>query len=826
MAAPGAAAQLPASSISTGLSVDDEVKEYEKILKLRDEIFSGNHPRLKVAQQFVRKPARRDPQGPPPAKEQVPKHGLDGSTSERHPESAARGKQPANVPSVAKEPSGPTATSRSSRAPTKPSSEIDPIFLTKSEELVRAELQLQRGRLERTLREQIDQRRQESRQKVALQDAKPEFDVTEVLGKALELVRHSPSSETYGPPKAPSDSLDENSFYSSRAPDSPPVTNRQWPSPRHTHPENLAADAPVDRFADELQRLEALNNSGTDQEMQDAYPVADHRLPYRRRPSYKAYEGFVANKFPQSQQQTDAFEEPEYSPPAPGVPPMGTDSREYQSALTSGARRPEPSYQLPDRRRYGRGSLSPPGDMTIVRNHITSPAAPRPSRVSPLATAKVPKAQRLKESLPAAYGQDRVRAEQETARSSPEGPAPASRLMPRKRRRVQEERDGSRRVSSRRQAVDPSEPHIKQEPVSPPPFADDPPNIRARVPQERPVYIDIASPRYTPVIERREPAYEIDPYDVHEPGVSRAASRVSVRRPVRDDQDLRRVASLHHARQPEYIREYVDRPSQPSVQIPYPVERPPQEKARYYDEAPVTYSRRYVPMDEPISPGYRDAYYEEDASPRVMAPPPRRIVVDEQGRQYYEVLPAPRMQSVIPPYSRVPRSDIYDENAPPHQQSARATSIVGDPYSGRRYMQEMPPPRQTYRRVTDYPRPVPTERPSYPMPLENREVIPRSASLQVADHPARRTAYIDDEAPRERIVRMSSVRPPTVRYEDPREMVPHMEPVHPASRAVSTYVDDDRRPREYIERPVYADARPAREERYYDSDGSAVFMRT
>ena len=815
MAAPGAAAQLPASSISTGLSVGDEVKEYEKILKISDDIFSGTHPRLKVPQQFVRKPAPRDPQGPPSTKVQVSEPGQTGNVPETRSESVAKGKQSANISPVAKEPYGPP----------KPSSEIDPIFLTKSEELVRAELQLQRGRVERTLREQIDQRRQESKQKVALQDAKPEFDVTDVLGKALELVRHSPSSEALGPTKAPSDSFDDNnSFYSSRAPDSPPDANRQWPSPHHTHTENVASNAPI-VYADELQRLEALNNSGTDQEMPDTYPVADQRLPYHPKPSYKAYEDFVANTFPEPKQQADAFEEPEYSPPAPGVPPMEqADSREYQSAMTGGARRVDPSYQLPERRRYGRGSQSPPGDVRIVRNHITSPAAPRPSRVSPLATAKVPKAHRLKESLPA-YGQDRVRPEQEAARSSPEPPAPASRLMPRKRRRVLEERDGSRRMSSRRQAVDPSEPYIKQEPVSPPPFADDPPNIQARMPQERPIYIDIASPRYTPVVERREPAYEIDPYDVHDPGVSRATSRLSVRRPVRDDQDLRRVASLQHARQPEYMREYVDRQTQPPVQVPYAVERPPQEKPRYYDEPPVSYSRRYVPVDEPVSPGYREAYFEEDVSPRVMAPPQRRIVVDEQGRQYYEILPTPKMQPMAPPYSRASRGDIYDENTQLHQPSVRASSIVGDPYSGRRYVQEMPPPRQTYRRVTDYPRQVPSERPSYPMPLENREAIPRSASVQVGDYAPRRATYIDDEVPRERIVRMSSVRPLQPRYEEPREMVQHMEHVHPASRAVSTYVDDDRRPREYIERPMYVDTRPPREERYYDSDGSAVYMR-
>lgn len=788
------------------------MKEYQKILKISDDIFSGTHPRLKVPQQFVRKTAARDLPNPSPAKPQVSRSGPSGRTPERHSESVAKGKRPSHASPSVKVPSGPTA-------PKTPSG-IDPIFLTKSEELVRAELQLQRGRVERTLREQIDQKRQESRQKVALQDARPEFDVSDVLDKALELVRPSPSSETHGPAKAPSDSFDENSFYSSRAPDSPPTVNRR-PSPRPTHTEKLATDAPVGHYADELHRLEALNNSGSDQEMQGAYRVEGQHLPYRK-PPYSAHEDFATTKFPESQQQPDTFEEPEYSPPAPGVPPMErTDSREYHTGFASGSRRQEPDYQFPDRGRYGRGSISSPRDVRIVRNHITSPAAPRPSRVSPLATAKVPTAHRFKDPQPT-FAPDRARAEHDIGRGSPEGPPPASRLMPRKRRRLHEERDGSRRVSSKRQAVDHSEPFIKQEPVSPPPFADDPPNMRSRATQERPVYIDIASPRYTPVVERREPVYEVDPYDVHgDPGVSRATSRLSVRRPVREDQDLRRVASLHHARQPEYAREYVN----PPPQRPYTVERPPQEKARYYDEPAVSYTRRYVPVDEPVSPEYRETYF-EDVSPRVMAPPQRRIVMDEQGRQYYDMMPAPKMQPMPSPYAHVQRGDIYDEHAPLHQPSMRAASIVEDPYIGRRYMQEMPPPRTTHRRVTDYGRPVPSERPSYPMPLEDREPLARSSSVQIGEYPARRTAYIDDpEPPRERIIRVSSVRPPTARYEEPREIAQPVESMHPGSRAMSTYVDDDRRQREYIERPVYVDARPAREERYYEGDGAPVFMR-
>lgn len=815
MAAHGAAAHLPASNLSTGLPVDEEVREYEKILRISDDIFSGTHPRLKVPQQFVRKPPPRDPIPKP----QGPKVGLSDNILDWQSPSVGKGKEPAVAPSPAKEPSAAPAVSQPSRGAPKPASEIDPIFLTKSEELVRAELQLQRGRVERTLREQLEQRRQDSRQKVALQDARPDFDVSDVLNKALELVRPSPSSDAHGPAKAPSDSFDENSLYSSRAPDSPPSAKRK-PSPPPTRSGNLAADAPVNRYADELQRLEALNHNASDQEVQDTYPVADQHAPDRRKPPYGAQE-YATNKFP-VRQPADALDEPEYSPPAPGVPPMErSDNVEYQSAFAGDARRHRPDYQHPERRRYGRRSLSPPGDVRVVRNHITSPAAPRPSRVSPLATAKVPTANRLKEPQPV-YDSVRLGAERDIDRASPEAPAPAPQLMPRKRRRVQEERHWPGRVSSARQAVDISEPHIKQEPVSPPPFADDPPSARSRGRQEPPVYIDIASPRYTPVRERREPAmrepvYEPDRYEAPaDAGVPRTVSRLSVRHPVRDDQDLRRVASLQHARQPEYPREYVEQVSpRPMNTTPYGVVERPPERARYYDEPATPYSRRFIPVDDAqVSPSHRETYVDEDVSPRIMAPPQRRIVMDEQGNQYYEMLPPPKMQAMPQPYARMPRGEVYGEHAPLRQPSVRAGSVVQDPYSGRRYMQEMPPPPPTYRRVTDYGRPTPSERRPYAMPVEEREAVPRSSSVQVGEYPGRRVAYVDEpEVPRDRVMRMSSVRPGTSRYEEPREMVQQVGGVPPGSRAVSTYMDEEpRRPREYVERPAYVEAR---DERYW-----------
>ncbi|RAK96399.1 uncharacterized protein BO80DRAFT_429132 [Aspergillus ibericus CBS 121593] len=811
-----ATAQIPpasGSSISTRLPASEEVQEYEKILRISDDIFSGTHPRLKVPQQFVRKPASRiPPASSTPAQVKLGDQ-LKSPPKTQPPPSAPSATRPANsqAPSAGSAPSGAPGPSR---ILPKPASEIDPIFLTKSDDLVRAELQLQRQRVERVLREQLDQKRQEFRQKAALQDAKPDFDVSDVLVKAFEMVNPSPSIDAPGAGE-PSDSFDENSFYSSRAPDSPQHGEqpRQSPAPQ-SNSEELATEAPAENYSDELQRLEALNKTGSDQDVQDTYPVADHLVPYDQRHPHHGEVDVAARKFPEANPPTDAFEEPEYSPPAPGVAPMERDDNYgLQRGYPGGTKRRAPEGRAPERPRHARRSLSPGSDVRIVRNHITSPAAPQPSRVSPLAIAKVPPVHQVKDSRPD-YGPER--------HASPE--APVQPLTSRKRRRL-DERDRARPSYTRAQAPLNVEDYIKEEPVSPPPFTDTPQAYRSRQPQERPVYIDIASPRYTPVLERREapvrdPAYEYEVYEPHgEPGIPRTVSRLSARRPIRDDQDLRRVASLHQARQPEYAREYVDQASPQTIRAgSYAiVERPPPERIRYYDELAAPPTRRYVPVGEsPTSPRLHETYYEEEPATRVMAPPPRRIVIDEDGNQYYETLPG-RLQPIVPPPSRLPRSDVYDDRAALRHASVRAASVLEDPYGGRRYVQDMPPPPAAYRRVTDYARPAPSERRPYGAALDERGAFPRSASVQVTEYGTRRPPYVEEaELPRERIVRMPSVRPPTSRYEEP-QVIQRVESVRPGGRDVSVYVDDGaRQPREYIERPVYVATRPLREERYYD----------
>ncbi|KAI9369468.1 hypothetical protein BJX61DRAFT_147807 [Aspergillus egyptiacus] len=797
-----AATQLPASSVGSKIPAAEEIREYEKILRISEDIFTGTHPRLKVPQQFVRKVASRN--APASVTPQNKADENAGSSSKAPIQHGARTTKPAGSRSV-NTANGSSTTATPARAIPNPASEIDPIFLEKSDDLVRAELQLQRQRVEREIREQVELRKQESKQKVSIQDATPDFDVSEVLTRAFELVKPSPSLEASGP-AAPSDSFDENSFYSSRAPDSPQHGDHQKQSSASPLPhEELGTEATRERYSDELQRLEALNRPDSDQSMQDTYSAADHQTSSHQRPPHD-FEGISAYKVQHVRQQVDPLDEPEYSPPAPGIAPMErVNSYESQRATQHASKR-----RAVDRGdHYGRNSVSPAEGVRVVRNHITSPAAPRPSRVSPLAIAKVPSVHQL-HGPRSEYDSER--------RGSPD--VPAQPLVSRKRRRLHDEMDRPRPPAYTSQSGGSVKPFIKEEPVSPPPFADTPPMYRARAAQEGPIYIDVPSPRYTPVIERREPplrtaAYELDPYDeTHiDSGIPRTVSRLSTRRPMRDDQDLRRVASLHQARKPEYVREYIDQPIAHSARNgPYTiVERPPQDSARFYEEPGMPPPRHY----SPIPPQMTETYYND----YVAASPPRRVVVDEHGNQYYETLPAPRAQAMPPPASRIPRTEVYDGPAPMRHASVRAASVIEDAYGGRRYVQEVPP-QAAYRRVTDYARPPPTERRPYATPFEAREAFPRSSSVQVHDYTNRPGHYTDEaELSRERIVRLPSVRPPTTRYQEPREVVQRVDSVRPGGRDMSVYVDEEtRRPREYIERPVYVATRPVpREERYYEN---------
>lgn len=781
----------------TGTSLN-EASEFEKILRIRDEVFSGSHPRLTVPAHALRPASSQTPSQthlnvPPP---------FPTSASPNRP-ATSRSRREEDATQASPQTNG---LASSSTQPASNVSEFDPIFLTKSDDLVRAEIQLKRQRLEKALKEQFEHKRQDARRKPAPSEAKPDFDLPAILAKVSNPAK-SPSSKDEADA---SDSFDENSFYSSRAPDSEP-------------------EGPNESGEEIEDAVQADERSGP--------PVVSAVMgsPLEQGATYEPSANVPRLPQPATAQSTavamdldDEEEEGEYSPPEANAYPA---SKIVQPEAMQDTRDPRgrPLRRYSENEDNGRRLLSPSeANMRIVRNHITTPLAPQPSRVSPLAVAK-----------DATFSQNgRQRRSQRIGRpGSPQTPDDFQGLPPRKRRKMEKRME---RKARRNGAYSPD---VKEENVSPPPFHDVQPLGSGKLRPmgaDRPIVIDDEPERdvhYMPPPERYvdSPSRPIHRQveqlmPLSEP---RALSRASVR-PMRDDQDLRRVASMHNMRTEaprEYVEPYYETPtrtravSYARVGSPAVIESPHQPR-----EVPVEYDRppQEVRVVRTPAPVYREVY--DDAEPtyryaaELMPPPPpmiERIVVDQYGRRFREIVqerptPVPRAMSVR-------RTDVD----PPYEnyRSPRAGSVFVDAPPERVYSSsDMPPPAVTYRRAAESTRPSAVPGPGTreyfdPGPL------PRSSSVQVMDRPPRATVYADERPDYREPIRMGSVRPPDSRYEEiqPLEMMSRPQSVRPVGREGSVFVHE-RAPvsHEYVpsEQPRYRAVVP--EQRYYDPQGREI----
>lgn len=156
-----------------------ELDQYEKIVRFCNDIFSGEHPSIKL-------PADQTP--------------IDAVTLENTLREASKRAQ----------------ESRAS-APKQPA-RVNAIFLEKSDELVCAEIQLERQRLERSIRDELEEQRAV---KHVPTDAWSSLDLSDILSKALALTgaNDAENGGASGQKRAnndnASDSFDDNTFYSS-----------------------------------------------------------------------------------------------------------------------------------------------------------------------------------------------------------------------------------------------------------------------------------------------------------------------------------------------------------------------------------------------------------------------------------------------------------------------------------------------------------------------------------------------------------------------------------------------------------------------------------
>ncbi len=765
----------------------NESSEFEKILRIRDEVFSGGHPRLTVPAHALRVSSSQTPVAVSQSLLNIHSQFPSSASPNRHASTQARQEEGATQ-----------VQAKANGLPSQPASnfsEFDPILLTKSDDLVRAEIHLKRQRLERALKEQFEHKRQDARRKPAPSEAKPDFDLPAIVDKVLNAPK-SPSSKNEGDL---SDSLDANSLYSSRAPDSTP----DGPNESGEETDEGQADEPSGQAV-----VSAVMGSPLAQDVVD--DISTNAAPLRR--------PMAATTMDLDEEE----EEGEYSPPEATAFPT---PKMPQSQAMSDSRDPRgrPLRRYSETEDNGRPLSPSETNMRIVRNQITSPIAPVPSRVSPLAVAKDPPfSQNGRQRRPQRIGKP----------GSPPSPDDQGYLPPRKKRRLEKRQE----IKARRNGA--YSPDIKEENVSPPPFHDVQPlgsgRLRPTGP-DRPIVIDdepVQEVRYMPAPERyvESPSRPVHRQveqlmPLSEP---RALSRMSMR-PMRDDQDLRRVASMHNMRAEaprEYADPYYETPTRTRAVSYARVESPAMvESPRYQREIPVEYDRpqdmRVVSTPAPI---YREMYDDGEPTyryaPEPMPLPMERIVVDQYGRRFREIVQ--ERPSAVPRAMSVRRSEV--EPAYDNYRAARAGSVFMEAGPERSYAAaDMPPPPVSYRRVAE-----PIRSSAVPGGAIRKYAepgsLPRSSSV-LMDRPPRSAMYPDERSDFREPVRMGSVRPPVTRYEEvqPGAMMARPQSVRPVAREGSVFAHD--RPQvshEYMaaEQPRYRAVEP--EQRYYDAQGREV----
>ncbi|OCL04347.1 hypothetical protein AOQ84DRAFT_324567, partial [Glonium stellatum] len=187
---------------------------YERLFQLQDEVFAGKHPRIKLPDSILEQVAPRHVQNISSSYRPTANGTANGAASSLHTSSYPETPSYFYQPTVAFVPQPPNGQRPFSA---KPSSSIDPVLLTKSDDLVKAELGLKRQRIERAIKDQVDKRGPTRDSDLALA-AEARFDVDDLLAKALELVKPISGLQTSANRNSDgSDSFDENSYYSSQA---------------------------------------------------------------------------------------------------------------------------------------------------------------------------------------------------------------------------------------------------------------------------------------------------------------------------------------------------------------------------------------------------------------------------------------------------------------------------------------------------------------------------------------------------------------------------------------------------------------------------------
>ena len=758
-----------------------EIHEYEKLVRFRDDVVSGAHPRIKpshlpgrVAQsqsqsqgqiqgQSQKQKQRPTPSQPAAAKKAV-KHGGRPVIDNFQSHQANKRRPQVNMGLTQPPGLGPLpGTSARPRPPAPAKPEINPVLLEKSADLIKAEIHLQRQRVERSLKEQLEQRRAANKASEQL----AELDVADVLAKAMSLLHATPpgqsTDDAAANASAPTDSADDDTFYSSR----------------HDTPESNM----VSRLPNESEDEEMRDGSPYEPEL-DFEPLAQGPI----QPAPQAIPG-VAPLRPQQQLNTPAVSQP--APAAavtvPGLSIGASNStRVYQSrgpeasnvAQSSSGSRSEESGNTGSAQLSGAQDLVRVNerllnrelarDPPLVRGHDLSPLAPQPTHVLPPAIA------RERQLLPAepsvgplaAPAQVTALRNQPSNGSSPESSSYASKAAEKKAKRKKRKAD---RLAAGAAAASP---YIKPEPRSPSPLTPQyaRPNKRQRYSQQQPLEILDDEPRY------EQPAVVGGYQQGYQPRVVRQERVVGYERA--DDYRPRHGEEPILVASPRYERVYYDdyRPPPPSgfpagpepaqyvareVRTVRPpsriVEGPFEDGATYYRDVRTASRMSVRPAAYPERSQSPVGY---ERPPAAMPPPralPRRIVVDAYGRQYLEPVRSAtvvREEAVADPraqYEQILSPSAVARRPEPYDDSALLYRPTSPTYPAPRRV--ITQPEYVYRDPAG---------PGHPMP-------PPPGGEYLPSRP---------ELPREYITRPASARPPLDQQAPHYDMMPTYERVH------------------------------------------------
>ena len=674
-------------------TLEEEDDFYTKVLGLRDAVLAGTHPTITLPASAIAalKASLITRESPDSASQRVTSSAPGGALANGLSTSTNEAVKPTSMfpglPGLGSSaPSTGGATSYHQH--TKPQSAgLDPIFLEKSNSLVRAEGQLKRQRIERELFENWEKRKStSSRDKELLVDTPSNISIDTALTDAQQRVK--PVTGLRSAPRAASiaTSFDENDYYSSQV-------QSEWSS------DAGSAGAPDQAVGADYENLDRYSGGApaSSSKARGKQPVQANGALHSRaeNPSVSQNHPHFYTNDPDGVNEADDEDE-EYSPPEPAAFDSFYDADTTMDMQDLVADEDDDSEYEPGEVTQGSvvvtpypqnvSSAQPSPQVPIYRNHLSHIAAPQPNRVSPLAVQKGPSIElELVNGRPEIVSKPQKRhvpVQSRPSSASPSGPGTGASArkkkknnLNKKRKREVEATNRSGKRQERQNEQSPlspmyQEPYIKPEPVSPPPFPNLPeaqPYTQRYTNHAAPIQLDPESPRnpHQPqYVYASTPRYDYAP-QMPPPTVIRVSSASGHRPPQRDKQDLRRVASLHYAQRPASPAQRVYSPAGPYT----PTERAYVEPQRQASVAPFgsPYHAVPVPRQEPI----RLQEYRE-SSPAMMAPPPpppRRVVVDQYGNRYYAEQPVSQSRASVAPTARHPDLEPGYERAPSRMQS-------------------------------------------------------------------------------------------------------------------------------------------------------------